>query len=179
MTHHADKMVELKNLIIIDTPTMTVQEMQNIALNYALDHKIAGVFVDYLSIIAPSKETFNKPLIEQVTQISKALKCFARTLDVPLVALAQLNRGLENRQNKRPIMPDLRESGAIEQDADIIAFIYRDEVYEKDSKWPGTAEILIRKNREGPTGMVRLRWQDEFTLFSNYVLGTKCLMMLD
>lgn len=104
----------------------------------------------------------------EVSNITRALKIIAKEARVPVAVLSQLNRGLEQRPNKRPIMSDLRESGAIEQDADLILFIYRDEVYNEDSPEKGTAELIVAKQRNGPTGTVRLTFLGEFTRFENY-----------
>jgi replicative DNA helicase len=125
------------------------------------------VIVDYLQLMRADGRIENRA--EQISQMSRGLKILAQELDVPVVALSQLNRGVESRTDKRPMLSDLRESGAIEQDADLVLFIYRDEYYNKDdSEFPGEAELLIAKNRSGALRDVRLTFQAEYPKFLNY-----------
>jgi len=128
--------------------------------------KLGLIVVDYLQLMTSTREGDNRAT--ELSEISRSIKSLAKELHVPIIALSQLNRSLEQRPNKRPIMSDLRESGAIEQDADIIMFIYRDEVYNPDSPDKGSAELIIGKHRNGPTGMVRMTFVGEYTRFENF-----------
>jgi len=128
--------------------------------------KLGLIVIDYLQLMSANRDGENRAT--EISEISRSLKALAKELDVPVIALSQLNRSLEQRPNKRPVMSDLRESGAIEQDADLILFIYRDEVYNPDSPDKGSAEIIIGKQRNGPIGMVRMTFLGEYTKFENY-----------
>ena len=129
------------------------------------------IVIDYIQLMAGTSDKANENRATEISEISRSLKSLAKELNVPVVALSQLNRSLEQRPDKRPIMSDLRESGAIEQDADLILFIYRDEVYNKDSDQKGTAEIIISKQRNGPIGSIRLSFLGEHTRFENFTNG--------
>lgn len=129
------------------------------------------IVIDYIQLMAGTSDKANENRATEISEISRSLKSLAKELNVPVVALSQLNRSLEQRPDKRPIMSDLRESGAIEQDADLILFIYRDEVYNKDSDQKGTAEIIISKQRNGPIGSIRLSFLGEHTRFENFAGG--------
>ncbi|MDR0565137.1 MAG: replicative DNA helicase [Azoarcus sp.] len=131
--------------------------------------RLGLIVIDYLQLMSGTRETDNRAT--ELSEISRSIKTLAKELNVPIVALSQLNRSVEQRPNKRPMMSDLRESGAIEQDADIIMFIYRDEVYNPESQDKGTAELIIGKHRNGPTGMVRMTFLGEYTRFENFAGG--------
>ncbi|MCF7967411.1 replicative DNA helicase [Methylobacter sp. Wu8] len=154
-------------LFIDDTPALTPTEVRSRARRLAREHGQLGLIVlDYLQLMQSPSSGDNR--VQQISDISRGLKALAKELNVPVVALSQLNRNLEQRPNKRPMMSDLRESGAIEQDADLIVFVYRDEVYNEDSPDKGIAEVIIGKQRNGPLGTVRLTFLGQFTRFENF-----------
>lgn len=158
---------ELSNasIFIDDTPSLSVLEMRAKARRLKSEHNIGLVVVDYLQLMRGKAESRE----QEISEISRSLKAMAKELDIPVIALSQLNRGLESRTDKRPQLADLRESGAIEQDADVICFIYRDEVYNKSEDNPkkGLAELIIGKQRNGPTGTVELAFIGKYTTFEN------------
>jgi replicative DNA helicase len=155
-------------LFIDDTPGLSPAEMRARARRLAKEHGQLGlIVVDYLQLMQVPGHNENRTA--EISEISRSLKGLAKELKVPVVALSQLNRGLEQRADKRPIMSDLRESGAIEQDADVIVFIYRDEVYNENTPDKGTAEIIIAKQRNGPIGKTRLTFMGQFTCFENFI----------
>lgn len=155
-------------IFIDDTPALTPGELRARARRIKREHGLGMIVVDYLQLMqAPAGSKENRAT--EISDISRSLKALAKELDVPVIALSQLNRSLEQRPNKRPVMSDLRESGAIEQDADVIVFIYRDEVYNEDSPDKGIAEIIIGKQRNGPIGTTRLTFLGQYTRFENYI----------
>ena len=159
-------------LVIDDTPGINLQEFRSRARKYKLDHDIQIIFIDYLQLMAGNGGR-NDNRQQEISDISRALKSLARELNIPIVALSQLNRAVEQREDHRPMMSDLRESGAIEQDADMVMFIYRDDYYNKDTEEKGIAEIIIGKQRNGPIGTVKLVWLPEYTKFANMSKNTK------
>src|SRR5690554_6435268 len=154
------------NIFLDDTPGLSIMEFRSKCRRLKAEHDIGIIFIDYLQLMRGSGGS-NSNREQEISEISRNLKAVAKELDVPVIALAQLNRGVESRADKRPMMSDLRESGAIEQDADIITFIYRDEVYNPETEEKGVAEILIRKHRNGSTGDVKLRFFGPITRFEN------------
>ncbi|MBQ6036706.1 MAG: replicative DNA helicase, partial [Lachnospiraceae bacterium] len=146
---------------------ISVAELRSRWREYKLEHGLPLVIVDYLQLMSGSGRRGNDNRQQEISEISRGLKSLARELNVPIIALSQLSRAPEQRQDHRPMLADLRESGAIEQDADMVMFIYRDEVYDKDTPKKGVAEIIIAKQRNGPIGTVELAWIANLTKFSN------------
>ncbi|MFT5572050.1 MAG: replicative DNA helicase [Cryomorphaceae bacterium] len=159
-----------KNVYIDDTPALSPLEVRTRARRLAAEHEhgLGLIMLDYLQLMRGNDNGKDENRNVEISNITRSLKGLAKELDCPVVVLSQLNRSLEQRPNKRPVMSDLRESGAIEQDADIIMFIYRHEVYEPETDQKGLAEIIIGKQRNGPIGTVRLAFLGEFTRFENY-----------
>jgi len=158
-------------LYIDDTPALTPTEIRSRARRVAREHGGLGmIMVDYLQLMQVAGSSDGRTA--EISEISRSLKAIAKEFKVPMVALSQLNRSLEQRPNKRPVNSDLRESGAIEQDADVIMFIYRDEVYHEESEEKGIAEIIIGKQRNGPIGICRLAFLGQYTRFENLARGS-------
>ena len=134
---------------------------------YKLEHGLDIIIIDYLQLMSGSGKSSSESRQQEISDISRSLKALARELNVPVVALSQLSRAVEQRTDHRPMLSDLRESGAIEQDADVVMFIYRDDYYNKDSENKGIAEIIIAKQRNGPIGTVNLVWLPDYTKFAN------------
>lgn len=154
-------------LIIDDTPGISVSELRSKCRKYKLEHGLDLIIIDYLQLMTGSVGKRSESRQQEISEISRSLKGLARELNVPVIALSQLSRAVESRPDKRPMLSDLRESGAIEQDADVVMFIYRDEYYNKDSEYKKQAEIIIAKQRNGPVGTVHLAWLGEYTKFAN------------
>jgi replicative DNA helicase len=160
------------SLHIDETPGLTVSELRANARRLARQYgKLGLIVVDYLQLMSVSSTMSDENRATAVGEISRGLKMLAKELKCPVLALSQLSRGVESRTDKRPLMSDLRESGAIEQDADIIMFIYRDDYYNKDSKEPGIAEVIVSKHRNGPTGAIKLAFLKPLTKFENLATG--------
>ncbi len=153
------------NLIIDDTPGISVAELRSKCRKYKLEQNLSMIIIDYLQLMTGSGRTDSRQ--QEISDISRSLKAIARELNVPLIALSQLSRAVEQRPDHRPMLSDLRESGAIEQDADVVMFIYRDDYYNHDTDKKGISEIIIAKQRNGPIGTVELAWLPEYTRFAN------------
>ncbi len=169
LTHCADLLAKSK-VFIDDSGDVTVMDIRSRCRRLlSVEKKMSLIVVDYLQLMKGSKasQRGDSSREREISEISRNLKSLAKELKVPIIALSQLNRGVEGRPNKRPMLSDLRESGAIEQDADMVCFIYRDEVYNKDSEDRGMAELIVAKHRAGATDTIRLAWLSEFTLFAN------------
>jgi len=153
------------NLVIDDTPGISISELRSKCRKFKLEHDIQMVIIDYLQLMSGSGRSDSRQ--QEISDISRSLKALARELSVPVLALSQLSRAVEQRPDHRPMLSDLRESGAIEQDADVVMFIYRDDYYNKDTDKKGISEIIIAKQRNGPIGTVELAWLPEYTKFAN------------
>lgn len=154
-------------LIIDDTPGISIAQLRSKCRKLKIENNLQLVIIDYLQLMSGSGGRKNESRQQEISDISRSLKALAREIDCPVIALSQLSRAVESREDKRPMLSDLRESGAIEQDADVVMFIYRDEYYHKDSQDKGVTEIIIGKQRNGPTCTVRLKWLAEYTKFAN------------
>lgn len=164
LTNVAAQLATLK-LFIDDTATIELMELRTKARKLKIEHKLSFIVVDYLQLIRSVKKHENRH--QEVSEISRSLKALAKELEVPIIALSQLSRAVDARVDKRPILSDLRESGAIEQDADVIMFLYRDSVYNQDTENPLLAELIIGKQRNGPTGTLMLNFVRELTKFED------------
>ena len=154
-------------LIIDDTPGISITVMRSKCRKYKLEHDLKLIIIDYLQLMSGSGGKSNESRQQEISDISRSLKGLARELSVPVIALSQLSRAVEQRPDHRPMLSDLRESGAIEQDADVVMFIYRDDYYNHDTDKKGISEIIIAKQRNGPIGTVNLAWLAQYTKFGN------------
>jgi len=162
---HSAQAIGSSPLIIDDTPGISITELRSKCRKYKLEYNLGLIIIDYLQLMTGGGRLESRQ--QEISEISRSLKALAREMDAPVIALSQLSRAVEQRPDKRPMLSDLRESGAIEQDADVVMFIYRDEYYNRDTEDLGQAEIIIGKQRNGPTGTVKLAWLSQFTKFSN------------
>ncbi|MBQ5674207.1 MAG: replicative DNA helicase [Lachnospiraceae bacterium] len=170
-----EKLIESANtignskLIIDDTPGISISELRSKCRKFKLEHDLKMIIIDYLQLMSGSGRSDSRQ--QEISDISRSLKSVARELNVPVLALSQLSRAVEQRPDHRPMMSDLRESGAIEQDADVVMFIYRDDYYNKETDRKGISEIIIAKQRNGPIGTVELAWLPQYTKFANLELN--------
>ena len=153
-------------LIIDDTPGISITELRSKCRKMKLEYGLSMIIIDYLQLMSGSGKSGDNRQ-QEISEISRSLKALAREMNAPVVALSQLSRACETRQDHRPMLSDLRESGAIEQDADVVMFLYRDDYYNKDTDKPNVAEVIIAKQRNGPIGTVELLWRPEYTKFVN------------
>ena len=163
--------VGASKLIIDDTPSISIQELRSKCRKYKMEYDLQVIIIDYLQLMTGGTGRSAESRQQEISEISRSLKALARELNVPVIALSQLSRAVEQRPDHRPMLSDLRESGAIEQDADVVMFIYRDDYYNKDTEKKGIAEIIIAKQRHGPIGTVDLLWLPQFTKFANLDKG--------
>ena len=154
------------NLIIDDTPSISISELRSKCRKFKMEHNLSVVIIDYLQLMSAGDKAPDSRQ-QQISDISRSLKALARELSVPVLALSQLSRAVEQRPDHRPMLSDLRESGAIEQDADVVMFLYRDDYYNKDTDKPNIAEVIIAKQRNGPVGTIELAWIPDLTKFGN------------
>jgi replicative DNA helicase len=150
-------------IFIDDTPAVSAMELRTKARRLYAEHDLDLIVVDYLQLMQGDRRSENR--VQEISAISRGLKGLARELNIPVLALSQLSRAVESRQDKRPILSDLRESGSIEQDADVVMFIYREEMYNEDTEKQNIADVLVAKHRNGPTGSVSLFFRKELTQF--------------
>lgn len=166
------------NLVIDDTSGITASELRSKCRKLKIEQGLDLVIIDYLQLMTGAGKRKSDSRQQEISDISRSLKVMARELDVPVIALSQLSRAVESRPDKRPMLSDLRESGAIEQDADIVMFIYRDEYYNPDSEKKGVAEVIVAKQRSGPTGPVELAWLSQYTKFGNLEYQRNIIILL-
>ncbi|HEY8028960.1 MAG TPA: replicative DNA helicase, partial [Gaiellaceae bacterium] len=167
LTAACDKLAKAP-IYVDDTGLLNMMEVRSKARRLKARHPNLGlIIVDYLQLLTPSHRRDSDGRVQEVSEMSRSLKILARDLDVPILALSQLSRAVEQRTDKRPILSDLRESGSIEQDADLVAFVYRDEYYNEDSDQQGLAEVILAKHRNGPTDSVKLSFLKRYAKFSD------------
>ena len=159
--------LERAAIYIDDTPGITVGELRSKTRRLKMEKGLDLVIIDYLQLMSGSSSKGGDNRQQEISEISRSLKVLARDLQVPIIALSQLSRSVESRQSKRPMLSDLRESGSLEQDADIVAFLYRDDYYEPDSEEKGVAELILAKHRNGPVGSIKLFFKKEYTRFTD------------
>ena len=153
--------------MINDTPGITISELRAQGLKDKLSYDLNLIIIDYLPLMSCSGGRSSDSRQQEISDISRSLKALARELQVPVIALSQLSRAVEQRPEHRPMLSDLRESGAIEQDADVVMFLYRDDYYNPDTEKKGIAEVIIAKQRNGPIGTIELVWLPDYTKFAN------------
>ena len=161
------ELIGKSNLIIDDTPSISISELRSKCRKYKMEHNLGVIIIDYLQLMTAGTKSDSDNRQQAISDISRSLKALARELNVPVLALSQLSRAVEQRQDHRPMLSDLRESGAIEQDADVVMFLYRDDYYNKETEKKNVAEVIIAKQRNGPIGTIELAWLPKYTKFAN------------